>query len=335
MSDAEPQHRLTLRAIEVFVAVIEEGSFAAGAKRLDASPSSVSQQIANLEEALGARLIERLARPLALTTAGYLFQRRALAILDETASARAELIEMDLAALPELRIATVEDFDLTAIPSLVESLAASRPHCRFSVHSGLSHENVMALESRAVDLVVAAEVETSTDWLEIHPLLREPFILIAARGLLGGSDTLARLAQAPLIRYGPEQMIGRQIESHLRRLRLSPPRGWAFSSTASVVAMTARSGGWALTTPAAFMSLAETPAVEARPLPFQGTSRTISLYARRSALGSLPALAAQTLREEIAAQTVVPALARLPWLADQMQILPAVAGPVEALNPDE
>ena len=55
---AKSDHRrLTLRAIEIFVAVIEEGSFSTGARRLGASTSSVSQQVTNLEAALGARLM--------------------------------------------------------------------------------------------------------------------------------------------------------------------------------------------------------------------------------------------------------------------------------------
>ncbi len=62
--------KLTLRAIEIFVAVIEEGSYSNGARRLGASTSSVSQQVTNLESALGARLIDRAARPLARTPAG-------------------------------------------------------------------------------------------------------------------------------------------------------------------------------------------------------------------------------------------------------------------------
>ncbi len=53
------QGRLTLRAIEIFVAVVEEGAFATGARRLGASTSSVSQQITNLEAALGAKLTSR------------------------------------------------------------------------------------------------------------------------------------------------------------------------------------------------------------------------------------------------------------------------------------
>ncbi len=323
MGDEETPHRLTLRAIEVFVAVIEEGSFAAGAKRLDASPSSVSQQVANLEEALGARLIERSARPLALTPAGYMFQRRALSILDQTAGARAELIELDLAALPELRLAATEDLDAEVLPALVEELAKERPQCRFSVHSGPSHQNVNALESRAVDLVVAAEVDSSIDWLEIHPILREPYILIAAKGLLGESDPLERLKAAPMIRYTPEQLMGRQIEAHLRRIRLSPPRRLEFDSTASIVSMVARSGGWALTSPISLLGLAQRPEVEAHPLPFRGVTRTVSLYARREVLGSIPAKAAETLRQLMLREKVLPAIAEMPWLRRHMVLLNA------------
>ncbi len=320
--EAEAPPRLTLRAIEVFVAVIEEGSFAAGAKRLAASPSSVSQQIANLEEALGALLIERAARPLALTPAGDLFQKRVLAILDQTAAAKAELIELDLTALPELRLAAIEDFDSEMLPGLVLALAKDWPQCRFQVHSGLSHENVLALESRAVDLVVAAEVETSTDWLEIHPILREPYILIAARGLFGSEPLEESLRNAPMVRYGQAQRMGRQVEAHLRRLRLSPPHHqFEVDATASLITLVAKCGGWAMTTPASFLNVPANPAIEARLLPFRGMTRTISLHARREALGSIPSRAAQLLRQQVVTHTIRPALTRMPWLEGQLVLL--------------
>ncbi len=321
MSDEGTTHRMTLRAIEVFVAVIEEGSFAGGAKRLDASPSSVSQQIANLEDALGARLIERSARPLSLTPAGYMFQRRALTILDQTAGARAELIELDLTALPELRLAATEDLNDDVLPGLIEALAQERPHCRFIVHSGASHQNVTALESRAVDLVVAAESDGSIDWLEIHPILREPYILLAAKGLVDQDEVLERLRTAPFIRYTPELLMGRQIEAHLRRLRLSPKRRFEFDSTASLVSMVARTGGWALTSPLSYLSVPEQDDVEAHPLPFRSMTRTVSLYARRAALGSIPTNAAETLRGLVEETKIAPAVARMPWLEPQMVLL--------------
>ena len=134
--------RLTLRAIEIFVAVVEEGSFAAGADRLGASTSSVSQQVTNLEAALGARLIDRSARPLALTPAGFLFQRRALAILDEATRAKSELVELELTTLAQLRLSMLEDFDAEVTPELVVRLSESLPGCNIIAHGGPSHQNL-------------------------------------------------------------------------------------------------------------------------------------------------------------------------------------------------
>ncbi|PCH93121.1 MAG: LysR family transcriptional regulator, partial [Rhodobacteraceae bacterium] len=69
--------KVTLLAMEVFVAAVEEGTISLAAKRLGASPSSVSQHITNLEAALGVALLNRATRPMGLTSAGALFLRRA------------------------------------------------------------------------------------------------------------------------------------------------------------------------------------------------------------------------------------------------------------------
>ena len=49
-----------------------------------------------------------------------------------------------------------------------------------SVHSGTSHDNHAALESRAVDMIVAAEATDTADWVEAHPLAVDPYILVCA-----------------------------------------------------------------------------------------------------------------------------------------------------------
>ncbi|MGI9464092.1 MAG: LysR family transcriptional regulator, partial [Aestuariivirgaceae bacterium] len=111
--------KLTLRAIEVFIAVIETGTVAAAATRLKASPSTVSQQISNLEATLGTKLLDRSARPIALTPAGVLLQSHAQNILDEIGLARAKLMELQLSSLPRLRLAIIDDLDATLTPDLV------------------------------------------------------------------------------------------------------------------------------------------------------------------------------------------------------------------------
>jgi DNA-binding transcriptional LysR family regulator len=76
-----------LRAMRVFARVIDEGSFAGAARALDLAPAVVTRLIAELEEHLGTRLIQRTTRSLSLSPLGerYLERVRAiLADLDET-----------------------------------------------------------------------------------------------------------------------------------------------------------------------------------------------------------------------------------------------------------
>lgn len=78
-----------LRAIKVFVRVIDEGSFAAAARALDLAPAVVTRLVAELEEYLGTRLLNRTTRRLSLTEIGEAYlerARRILADVDEAAA---------------------------------------------------------------------------------------------------------------------------------------------------------------------------------------------------------------------------------------------------------
>jgi DNA-binding transcriptional LysR family regulator len=75
-----------LRAMEVFAAVAESGGFGSAARRLGMSPPAVTRAVAALESRLGARLLDRTTRSLALTEAGRGFletTQRLLGDLDE------------------------------------------------------------------------------------------------------------------------------------------------------------------------------------------------------------------------------------------------------------
>jgi DNA-binding transcriptional LysR family regulator len=67
--------------LEIFVRVIEAGSFSAAARALDMSPSAVSKLVARLEQRLGTRLLQRSTRQLQLTPEGCTFYERGLRVL--------------------------------------------------------------------------------------------------------------------------------------------------------------------------------------------------------------------------------------------------------------
>lgn len=81
-----------LYLMTVFVAVAEEGGFAAGARKLKLSPPAVTRAIAALEERLGLRLLERTTRHVRVTQAGQRYlddARRIIAAVDEADEAAA------------------------------------------------------------------------------------------------------------------------------------------------------------------------------------------------------------------------------------------------------
>lgn len=83
---------ISLRSIQVFVAVEETGSLTVAAERLSTSRSAVSQQITNLERLVGASLFDRTARPMTLTPNGVVLRHHAHHMLEVVSAAKTELM---------------------------------------------------------------------------------------------------------------------------------------------------------------------------------------------------------------------------------------------------
>jgi DNA-binding transcriptional LysR family regulator len=79
----------SLRAMRVFARVIDEGSFAGAARALDTAPAVVTRLVAELEEHLGARLMNRTTRRIALTEVGENYLERVRQILADVDEAEA------------------------------------------------------------------------------------------------------------------------------------------------------------------------------------------------------------------------------------------------------
>lgn len=78
-----------LQAMKIFERVVEEGGFAAAARTMDMSPPVVTRMVAELEQHLGTRLLQRTTRKLALTDAGDAYLQRVRTILHEIDDAEA------------------------------------------------------------------------------------------------------------------------------------------------------------------------------------------------------------------------------------------------------
>ena len=132
---------LKLEGLTAFIAVVEAGTFSEAARRLRLSKSVISQRVADLEAALGARLVQRTTRSLGLTEDGLLFHRRALRIAADIAAATSELSEHRGALVGPLRLSAPVSFGVLHLaPALFPFLRE---------HPGL--ELTLDLDDRFID----------------------------------------------------------------------------------------------------------------------------------------------------------------------------------------
>lgn len=322
MPQAEIPGRITLWEIEVFVATAEERSISAAARRLGASASSVSQQLSNLETAVATQLLNRRERPITLTPAGEMFRKRAYTILNETAEAKADLAKLDPSALTQLRLGMIEDFDSNVTPTLLAHLAAEMSSTQFLLETGASHRLYDLLDTRGLDMVVAADMGAAANWMEIHPVLVEPFVAVVPKGGIADRYPLPRLQAMPLIQYTKRHHMGRVLADHLARQNLTLAHRYELDSYHAIMAMVASGAGWTILTPLGVTAAHRfVDQVDVLPLPFAPLARTISLSARRDVLGELPGHIAARLRQLVKDQVVTPGLRRMPWLGDQLRVL--------------
>lgn len=118
------------QSIEVFVAVVEEGSFTGAAERVNMSRASVSSCVIKLEEHLGAQLLNRTTRRVTLTEVGRIFHQRCIHVVKDLIDAEREAGELQNAPKGELRIIAPSNFGLADIGNAITDFLLAYPDIR-------------------------------------------------------------------------------------------------------------------------------------------------------------------------------------------------------------
>ncbi|RKF15440.1 LysR family transcriptional regulator [Roseovarius spongiae] len=313
---------LSLKWLEVFELAAQRGSVQAVAEETGLSVSTVSHHIRALESALGVALLDHSRRPMVVTAAGAAFLRDVDAGLRLIRRAETQARAGPLPETRALSLALIEDFDSEIAPELARMLAEGMPRCVFRHLTRPSHEILQLLRNRDIDLGVATRPQFEPPELGEYPLLRDPFVLAAPAGSGDGAEAhLAGETGLPLLRYTGRQIIGAQIEAHLRRLRIDLPNRFEFESNQSIMGLVAAGGGWAITTPLNFMRARRFHRdIALMPFPGKGFARTVSLFAPEDHAGAAADTVTGALRQLIQARAIDPAVERMPWLADQFRL---------------
>jgi DNA-binding transcriptional LysR family regulator len=120
----------TPRMLRAFLAVAEEAGFTAAARRLSMAQSAVSELVAALEQALGARLLARSTRRVSLTEAGEAFRPRAVAILADLDAAAQAARQVAAGAVLTSSLATTPLLAAALAPAALRRFAQTLPEGR-------------------------------------------------------------------------------------------------------------------------------------------------------------------------------------------------------------
>ena len=226
--------RVTLRDLHILSFVVRWGSMARAATHLSTTQSVVSDAIANLEAAIGTRLLDRSARGVEPTIYAKTLLKRVHVVFDELREGIRDIEALADSTAGEVRIACPEFLAGGLIPDVVDGFSRCYPNiiCQV-VEADATTLEFRQLQERIVDLMVArVPAAFSDDDLNIEVLFDDPHVVVvgAKNPLMKRRNvTLADLAAEPWII--PASLIVREImEEAFAAHGLRVPEGKVISS---------------------------------------------------------------------------------------------------------
>lgn len=145
---------MDIRQLRYFMAVVEEGTISAAAKKLHISQPPLSKQMKMLEEEYGVPLFERGSRHIRITQAGSTLYRYASEIVDLAGAAADELSGLRAGKFGTLRIGTVSSCRSEVLDRALRRFREERPEFRFRVTEGNTYELLEKLRKFEIEMAL-------------------------------------------------------------------------------------------------------------------------------------------------------------------------------------
>jgi len=175
-----------LLSMRTFAHVVDEGSFAAAARRLDLNQAVVTRLVADLESHLGARLLNRTTRSLGLTEAGEAYLNRCRQILADVDQAEEMVGAGATRVAGRVRVAVPVVFGLEVMSTRLPRFRQAHPDVVLDVE--LIDRPVDPIVE-GFDLAIVPAAYGISNSLIARPLAEKPIILAASTSYLAAAGT--------------------------------------------------------------------------------------------------------------------------------------------------
>jgi molybdenum-dependent DNA-binding transcriptional regulator ModE len=148
--------RLKLRDLQILAAVVQWGSMAKAASHLAMSQPAVSESVANLEDALRVRLLDRSARGIQPTLYAYALLKRGRVVFDELRQALSDLEFLANPTVGEVRVSAGDTLAARLLPEVISRLSRRHPDIVVRVvQANADRQEFRELRERTIDVALA------------------------------------------------------------------------------------------------------------------------------------------------------------------------------------
>ena len=207
---------IELRHLAALEAVARTRSFRAAARELGYTQSAVSQQIAQLEQAVGQRLFDRPGGPrrVQVTEAGALLLRHADAIVARIDAARADMAALARGEAGTLRVGIYQSVGQRLLPALLHRFREQWPLVAVSVREESTAVDLVRLVERGELDLTFADLPLPDGPFQWEEILHDPYVLLVA----ADSELARRDSMPPLRELARVPLIGRRTGNEPERL---------------------------------------------------------------------------------------------------------------------
>lgn len=212
-----------LRQLVYLDAVVRHGGFTRAAEQLRVAQPAVSVQIRKLEAEVGAQLLQRTTRTVALTHAGELVLRRARAALAELDAIRDDVAGLSGGLIGRVRIGAIQALDPFDLPGALAAFHRRHPGVELALSSGALRQLLDGLDHGELDLAIGPLPPGLPARYARTPLFTDELVLVTAPDHpAAGTDPL------PLAALRDEPFVCLPADSGLRAIldRLAAEAGF-------------------------------------------------------------------------------------------------------------
>lgn len=230
---------MSVRALKTLLAIRDEGSFQAAAKRLNMTLSAASMQMKQLEETYATALFDRSTRPPSLTPLGVKLAEASRSVVTGYEDLSLLLrTESQLTGKLSLGVATAS---IRLLPQLASFMKRQFPDLNISIESAISIELIERVSQGALDAAILTP-RILGDELLATTILTEPLVLVAAKSE-NKHLSIDLLRTHPFILFDPRTGIGKVVDSFLTGKGIDTGKLMVLDSLEAIVELVALNMG--------------------------------------------------------------------------------------------